>query len=83
MDAHQFVDGLHANGSVLRLASFDDQGWCNGRGKAMVIDRKESIAIMLENCGRASVTNVQQGAIVKFSERSGSEPRIVGGPAYC
>jgi len=49
---------------------------------AIVIDRKESMAIMLETCGRASVTNISTGAVVKFQSKSGSEPRIVGQPVY-
>jgi hypothetical protein len=83
LDAQKYVDGLHEQGDVLRLASFDGNGWCNGRGKAIVIDRKESMAIMLENCGRVTITNVKQGAVVKFSKKPGGEPHIVGSPAYC
>lgn len=83
MNAQKYLNGLRENGEVVRLAHFDENGWCNGRGMAIVIDRKQSMAMMLENCGRSGVTNVRQGAIVKFSERPGGEPRLVGSPAYC
>lgn len=83
MDAQNYVAALHKKGDILRLASFDEQGWCNGRGKAIVLDRKESMAMMLENCGRAEQTDVRQGAIVKFRDQPGGEPRIIGRPAYC
>lgn len=83
MDANTYVEGLRQRGDLLRLASFDEKGWCNGRGMAMVIDRQESMAVMLESCGRAGLTNITTGAIVKFQARAGCEPRIVGSPAYC
>lgn len=82
MNAETFVDQLRTQGEILRLASIDKNGWCNGRGLAMVIDRKESMAIMLENCGRASVTRIATGAIVKFRDKADTEPRIIGNPAY-
>lgn len=82
MDAQQYVDHLRSQGEVLRLASFDEHGWCNGRGLAVVIDRGESMAMMLENCGRVSQTHITSGAIVKFQSKPDAEPRIVGPPAY-
>jgi hypothetical protein len=83
VDAHKYVEGLRRRGDLLRLASYDDNGWCNGRAMAIVIDRKQSMAIMLETCGRAGVTNITTGAIVKYQAEDGCEPRIVGIPAYC
>ncbi len=83
MDAQKYVDNLRKDGGIIRLAHFDKHGWCDGRGTAIVIDQKESMAMMLETCGRSGVTNVSQGAIVKFSHNDGKEPRIVGSPAYC
>jgi hypothetical protein len=83
VDATQYVEGLRKRGDLLRLASFDENGWCNGRAMAVVIDRQQSMAIMLETCGRAAVTNITTGAIVKFQRSDAGEPRIVGTPAYC
>jgi hypothetical protein len=83
VDADQYVEGLRKRGDLLRLASFDANGWCNGRAMAVVIDRKQSMAIMLETCGRAAGTNITPGAIVKFADSDVGEPRIVGAPAYC
>ena len=81
MDAQKYVDNLRKNGGIIRLAHFDKNGWCNGRGSAIVIDKKESMAMMLETCGRASVTNITTGCIVKFEQQKDSEPHIVGKPA--
>lgn len=81
MEAQKYVEKLRKNGGIIRLAHFDENGWCNGRGQAIVIDRKESMAMMLETCGRASVTNITIGCIVKFQDQDRGEPKIVGKPA--
>ncbi|MCA9023817.1 MAG: hypothetical protein KDA86_01265 [Planctomycetaceae bacterium] len=81
MDAQKYVEHLRKNGGIIRLAHFDENGWCNGRGQAIVIDRKESIAMMLETCGRASITNITTGSIVKFQPQDNGEPKIIGEPA--
>lgn len=82
MDAQEFVNLLRDEHSALRLACFNDDGECVGRGFGLVVDDDKRIAVMLTNCGDPLRTKVEYGAIVAFIEHPEAEPRIVGRPAY-
>ena len=73
---------LRDDNALLRLSHFDDDGKCDGRGEAVILDEEHSIAVMLGPCGDPNVTRIDAGAIVKFVRHPEAESKIVGTPAY-
>lgn len=72
----------YRDGTASGLEHIAADGTCDGRGQGLIIDEDELIAIMVEDCGFPTVTGVPRGAIVRFSEHTEAQPKIVGEPAF-
>ena len=83
MDAQEFITRAKDQGTLVRVAHFDDEGLPNGAGEALIVDGLNRIAVMLTECNKDE-TGIGPGAIVQFSRHpeARAEPRIVGRPAY-
>jgi hypothetical protein len=80
MDARTYLNHLLEQGKVVRLVNVDgDQ--IAGRGHAIILNQKLRIAVMLEDCGTASTTDIRAGDVVEFLPQPESESCIVGSPA--
>jgi hypothetical protein len=89
MEAREFVDLLKDEKRIVRVAAYGtrlvngrEEEQCIGRGHAVVIDERENIAILVEDCGTPYESGAARGAIVRFSSHPEAEPRIIGSPAY-
>ena len=80
MEAREYFDLLKDEKAIIRLSHFT-QDECDGRGHAVIFDKEHQIAIMLEDCGTATETDVWTGDFVKFVIHPEAEPKIVGTPA--
>jgi hypothetical protein len=80
MDAQEFVNSLRNSDRLIRLAHYTNE-ICDGHGRAIIVDRENKIAVMVESCNE-DATKVTRGAIVRFEQHPEAEPRIVGEPAY-
>ena len=80
MEAREYLDAAKDAGLVIRLAAYTGSE-CVGRGRALVLDQENRIAVMLENCGDATDSGVVAGDIVGYFLHPEAEPRITGSPA--
>src|SRR5437867_12762269 len=80
MEAREFLDAARDAGLVLSLVAYDGTEPV-GRGRALVLDRDNRIAIMLENCGEPGDSGVAAGDIVGYFLHPEAEARITGSPA--
>lgn len=80
MQAREFLDAATDADLIVRLASYSgDQ--CVGRGRALIIDRDNRIAMMLEDCGDPIDTGAAAGSVVCYFQHPEAESRITGSPA--
>ena len=82
MDAREYHDLLRDDNAFIRLSHWNEDGQCDGRCQAVILDVDHQIAITLQPCGDPNETKIDTGAIVKFILHPEAEPKIVGAPAY-
>ncbi|MEX0714637.1 MAG: hypothetical protein WD278_20030 [Pirellulales bacterium] len=80
MDAREYLATAQANQRIVQLAKYDETDQCVGRGRALVIDPQQRIAVMLEHCGFPGITLVRAGNLVQYVPGTGAEWRIAGDP---
>ena len=80
LEARDYVNHLQAAGQILRLAGFRE-GECVGRGRALILNHEDRVAVMLEDCGDPAESSVRAGNSVNYIVHPDGEPKIVGSPA--
>ena len=85
-EARDYLNYQQSAGHILRLARWgaDPNGNenCVGRGKALILNSDDRVAVMLEDCGDPEVSGVHAGDLVNYDDHPElGELRIVGSPA--
>ncbi len=75
---NEYLDILYTKREILPLSHSDEHS-----GKAVILDRRHRIAVMLEDCGDVNHTGIKAGDVVKYAPPSEAnhDPKIVGTPA--
>ncbi len=86
MDAQQYLNEVTESGRIVRFARWLDSE-CTGRGRGLILDRDQCIAVLIEDCGVPSTTHegLAAGAIVHYYESPDAPSdrvRVVDRPAY-
>jgi hypothetical protein len=80
LEARDYLNHLNANGRVLKLARYEGEK-CVGRGRALILNDEDCIAVMLENCGDPADSGVCAGYLVNYITHPEAEHKLVGSPA--
>ncbi len=80
LEARDYLNHLQAAGQILLLARYREAE-CVGRGRALILNHQDRVAVMLENCGEPKDSGVRAGHLVNYIEHPEAEPTIAGSPA--
>ncbi len=80
LEARDYLNHLQAGGRILFLARFREDE-CIGRGRALILNDEDRVAVMLEPCGEPKNSGVDAGDLVNYTVHTEAEPKIVGNPA--
>lgn len=80
MEAREFLGAARDAALVRRLSVYSGSEFV-GRGQALILDKDNRIAVMLENCGDPVDSRVTAGDIVGYFLHPEAEARITGSPA--
>ena len=77
LEARDYLNHLQAGGKILLMARYREDE-CVGRGRALILNGEDRVAVMLEDCGHSGI---RAGNLVNYIVHQEAEPKIVGNPA--
>jgi hypothetical protein len=80
LEARDYLNYLQAGGRILTLARFREDE-CIARGRALILNDEDRVAVMLEDCGDPAFSGVRAGNLVNYILHPEGDPKIVGNPA--
>ena len=79
-EAKDYVNYLSSEGKILSLVHYSGSD-PDGRGRALIINEIDRVAVMLEDCGDPKETGIRAGYLVNYMKHpEGGETKIVGTP---
>ncbi len=80
LEAREYLNYLRSANQILRLARFQGKE-CVCHGDALILNERDGIAVMLEDCGCPKESGIRAGNLVNYVTHPEAEPKIVGSPA--
>ena len=80
LEARDYLNHLQAGEEILFMARYREDE-CVGRGRALILNGEDRVAVMLEDCGEPDVSGIRAGNLVNYIVHPEAEPKIVGNPA--
>ena len=80
LEARDYLNHLQSENRILHLVHFIGE-YPDGRGRALVLNDEDRVAVMLEDCGDPTESGIHAGDLVNYVLHPEGEPKIVGSPA--
>ena len=79
-EARDYLNYLQSGNQIIGVAHYTGTER-DGKGRALILNSDDRVAVMLEDCGDPSDSGVRAGDLINYIQPPEAEPRIVGTPA--